>query len=471
MGIMVTKFVVPKLTPLQLAHANTLADRPFGGCDWSEPGTGKTLTALHAVQLRLGGRKPTPASPLVIASKPISLRMWQRVASAVFELGASDVAEAKTGNQDAIRAASIIVASYNMLGRYNGLAAELSARLPCAIIMDEAHNLSNVDTAATKALLGHEETGTFGVAGACEFALGLTGTPMPRYADGVYPMLRIVGEEALNAAGAHSYEAFIETFCNYTFKKFHPRQWNAERVITGSKNLQVLNDLLMKPHALPQPYAVKRVLADMADIAEVPKARFVDLEVQYDKTSALAEAEASVPDDVYYDANTATSATVRRLLGMAKVPHVVDFLKDTKNYYKSPILVFYWHNDVGAALYTALSELPSRVALLNGATPVKQRAEIEDNWNAKKYDFLIGQMAAMGESLCLERGGRIAVVAEHDWARSRHEQAYRRLERIGQDEQVIVYNLYADHPADDAALKVATRKAEYAYKATNTNGG
>jgi SNF2 family DNA or RNA helicase len=123
---------------------------------------------------------------------------------------------------------------------------------------------------------------------------------------------------------------------------------------------------------------------------------------------------------------------------------------------QGPILAGAWHRSVIDALAEELSDL--RVGVLDGRTPANEKSRLQDAFNGRHLDVLIGQIAAMGVSLNLQHGGNRIIVVEEDWSPSVMDQFFARLHRIGQTEHVHVDILESDDKLSQAVRRISNTK-------------
>jgi SNF2 family DNA or RNA helicase len=426
------------LLPTQIADAAYLVAQKRG-CLFSEPGTGKTLTALEAWR-QVGGR-------LVVVAPPIALRMWQQ--NILAHCGAAAQIIRKGGdkidpNSDAY------VLSYSMASKF-----ELR---PDVLVLDEADALKTLNTERTRAVFGHNSAMRDCLAENVEYIWFLTGTPIRRYADDLYPMLRALYAPLLKEAlGITSLEGFRERFCVRQLRRFHPRQPAVSTVI-GNKDEKTLHDFIYA-----NGIAVRRTIHEVA--AMMPPLTVRSITVDYDDN---AELRAATGEAVHAGEQDPIMSKARRLLGVAKSPAVAAYVDEVWETLNCPVLVLYWHKDVGDILHTILSARDLAIRKIDGATKQKERQKAEDEFNAQKIDILLGQIASMGVAINLQKGSHHAVFAERDWSPAAQEQAMRRLWRLGQDTHVHVDICEAEHPIDQALASVVSRKDKSATKIIDT---
>lgn len=432
------RVVIPALMPLQEKHAQYLSEVGFGA-DFSEPGAAKTLTALQAV--RLGGN-----DKLIVVTSPISIRMWVRTAAAF--MGTDKVAVLTPGLPNP-QDADVLVVTYNTVGNewvQQKLAAFVAAHKFCAVICDEAHALKSVVSKRTIAVYGAncDQEGVFTSGANAIFAL--TGSPIRRHNDDVYPHLRALAPDILSAHGVLELDDFKRCFCRSQLKTYHPRMRPVLTTV-GSRNTELLGKMLYEGE---DPFAVRR---KVSDLGAMPPLIMHDISVGYEKDPELEELTAKLQYEDF-EQETPAIGTIRRLLGRAKAPHVAGYAGRLNGG-----IVLFWHRETGAAIADYLTAEEKSFGYIDGSVTANTKAKVEDNFNSGKMRWVVGQIAAMGESLNLQYGGKHVVFAEPDWSPGAMDQAMRRLWRFGQTCPVHVHYCAADHPADDAAYRVLYSKA------------
>jgi SNF2 family DNA or RNA helicase len=432
---------VEKLTPLptQIADAAYLA-RKKRACLFSEPGTGKTLTALEAWKL-VGGK-------MVVVAPPIALRMWEK--NIIAHCGAT-VQRIKTGKDKIDPTVDAYVLSYSLAGKFDFA--------PDVLVLDEADALKTLNSERTKAIFGKNCGMKDCLAAGVENIWFLTGTPIRRYADDLYPMLKALFRDDLaQELSVTSIDDFRQRFCVAQLRRFHPRQ-PATWTVMGNKNEDKLREFIYGNEI-----AVRRTIHDVA--AHMPPLTVRTVTVDFENSDELREATGEA---VYADEADPIMAKARRLLGTAKSKAVAEYVYETWEQLTCPVLVLYWHKDVGEALAYRLLEQDAKLTIhkIDGSTSAADKQKYEDAFNAQESDILLGQIASMGVAINLQKGSHYAVFAERDWSPAAQEQALRRLWRLGQETHVHIDICEAEHPIDEAVGMVVGRKDKSANKIVN----
>jgi SWI/SNF-related matrix-associated actin-dependent regulator of chromatin subfamily A-like protein 1 len=428
------------LLPHQIEDAKFLASKAFAG-NFSGMGSGKTLTALEAFRMV----RELVTDQVIVVGPPISLRMWASEFEAFFP---NDKAQlVKTGKTKIDHSASALVMSYEIATKR---AAELSQFKARALILDEAHACKSVKAKRTKALLG-----SGGLASSVAHCWFLTGTPITRWNDDLYSFLCRADLEGLRrrCGGTH-----IDRF-NLRYTIVQQRQFPGARYPTkmtvGSRNTDDLNEWLFDGGL-----AVRRELAEVW--AAMPPLTINRLDIGLSMDDELRDildgfkTQAQIEQAVA--ANDEHIATARRKIGEAKVRDASGEIADRVEAGHSPILVGAWHTSVIDALVLSLREQGLRVLSLDGRTSMSHKQDCQDQFNNRRIDVLVGQIAAMGVSLNLQHGGNRIVVVEEDWSPAIMDQFYARLHRIGQTDHVHVDILQSDDKLSKAVAAISAAK-------------
>jgi SNF2 family DNA or RNA helicase len=398
---------------------------------FSEPGTGKTITALEGYK-RAQGR-------LLVLAPPIALRMWAHNIDQHLGARAQII---KSGSDKIDWTADAHILSYPLACKHPQLTGA------DVLVLDESDALKTLGSQRTKAVYGDRANRKHCLAAGVQHVWPLTGTPIRRYADDLYPQLKALhGDKLRQDLGITSYQGFLDKFCVAQLRRFYARQ-QAKATVIANKNEELLRDFIYGNNL-----AVRRTIHDVA--AHMPPLTVRDVTVQFDNTPELREATGEAIDA---GETEAVMATARRLLGVAKAKHIAAYALETWEALSVPLLMFYWHKEVGDILEAAFKAKGLNVGRIDGSTSQAKRAQLEADFNDHKIDVLLGQIASMGVAINLQRGSHYGIFAEMDWSPAAKDQALRRLWRLGQDVHVQIDICSAEHPIDEAVASVTSRK-------------
>jgi SWI/SNF-related matrix-associated actin-dependent regulator of chromatin subfamily A-like protein 1 len=383
------------------------------GALWSEPGTGKTLSTLLALKEVGAGLVVAPA---------IALGMWRR------EL-------------DAMRLNGVGVVSWGMLAKL-----ALTHEPRGALVLDEAQYAVRGNALRTKAAYGTPDKP--GMARKFSHVWPLTGTPMLRFADDLWPCTSALWMDHLKALNVHNLTQFERRYCVTD---------GLGRIVgSNQSSLKTLNKMLMGDLLMPR-VVIRRTLKEVAPFLPPLTVRQLEIPLSRDANSRvhaalpanwmqrLAEAERGLTDDP-------AMATARRMLSLLKVEASLEMINDAP----AKVIVIFVHTETGAALREGLKE-PSLT--IEGSTPTRARQGIVDRFNDPSGPrVLFGQLHTMGVAINPHEHCHHMIFVERDWSAAVIEQAINRVRRLGQTQHQQVDFLDTSHALDTAMRRTANRK-------------
>lgn len=408
--------------------------------NFSLPGTGKTLTTIGAIdRLRIHTG--------VVVCPPVATSMW--VEALEGELGAS-VQLLKTRETEVNRNADFWVMSYGVV---IDQAPALFGRPRGALVVDESHYVKSSEAGRTQAIFGHDCSGAGGLYEDSEQCWCLSGTPVERYADDLWSQLRATQPEALDKYGAITLAGFQRQFCRMEYKSYGSDKQITKYVSVGNQSERLLNRMLYTDIG-----AIRRTMAEVDPYMPEVKFRtiFTPAKVTQELKDIVAgKTEHEIMEMIIAGGDAITRA--RRLMGMAKLKGVMDYVKEQAKDHQ--VLVGFWHTDVGTEIYKQLTKAGYPANLIYGGTSAPARDRIKKRFIDGEIDVLVGQMQAMGVAMDgLQHAGSHVILAEDDWSAAKVEQFYKRLARKGQRDHVQVDFCNSGEAVDTALVKIRQRK-------------
>lgn len=381
---------------------------------FSEPGTGKTLTAITA-------RKALPANlrTLVICPK-IALKQWQ---DELAEQGIDATVMRASKDFRDLEACTTVITTWTLMTTNR---QKLENWYPEIIIADESHACIDYSSNRTTQFYGKNGDG-MGLATSSEWVWALTGTPIVRFADDLWPMLVTLFPGLLTRlVGSKRRAAFCEKFVQYRLQP------------TGrGRSVQVpcagMNEDLLFETIYDGKIAVRRTLAEVDENLPAMRERDIEIDlVDFDETLLKGHTIESLKKD------TEEVKSIRRAFGRSKVAGALEYLETIKE----PVLVLTWHQDVTDALAAGVEG--NRV--IDGRTSQAQRDAAVAAFSEGRASRLIGQIGAVGTALDgLQHACRRVVFVERIGSPALMEQAIARVQRRGQRDNVQVDYLRAHH--------------------------
>jgi SNF2 family DNA or RNA helicase len=300
------------------------------------------------------------------------------------------------------------------------------------VIGDECHYAKNPEAQRTKLVYGKA-----GLAHKAARLWALSGTPAPKHAAELWPMLRTFG--AVNL----SYQDFVNAYC----------RMDALGHILGTKEAQI-----PELRALLEPIMLRRTRKQVAP--EMPGIDFQFLAVR-----PAEEADYHLPDDLrgedllaWLEAHPAVSAEDRQSVALAKVtPLVEQIVFAFGGGLLDKAVVFGYHVSPLVALANRLRYHGIKTGLITGATPQKERTRIQDEFHSGGVDVVVGNLLAAGTAIDLS-AARHAYFLEMDWVPGVNAQAANRLVNLQRDDKVTVDVVTWPGSTDDRVQQVLMRR-------------
>lgn len=335
----------------------------------------------------------------------------------------------------------------------------LLARKWDLLILDESHYAKNPEAARTKAVFGLLQQGgkrvdtLSALVAKADRVWALTGTPMPNSPADLYPMLRALRPECLEAKGdwpcVLGFESFMYRYCQVKMKQIS--KFRRVPVVVGGKNLDELR-------ARISGFMLRRTQKDVGIQSPVydlfplsinanDKLHFKGLNEQAILNAALSGETSKLEMHL---------GPLRRVTGVLKAQKVVEALKEEFECGLDKIVLAYWHRQVGDVLEQGLSE--HGLYRLDGSTHPKMRQQAEEEFrhNPEARVFL-AQIQAAGEAIDLSASAELMFV-ESSFVPKDMKQMSLRITNHTQQRQPVVRVAVLEGSIDEALETILLRK-------------
>ena len=299
---------------------------------------------------------------------------------------------------------------------YDRARAEWEAGLRGAVdvfIPDECHFAGNPVAARTGMVYG--KTGFAYQAGA---TWALSGTPAPKSAASLWPMLRAFGVVGL------TYEDFLRRYC-----VLKPDSW----VATGTKV-----DMIPELRGLLAKCMLRRTLRDVAP--DIPEIGFNFLRVQ-PTTAVDLKIPAGLTDEqamMWLEENHTRSREDRIDVAMAKCrPLAEEIAFAIDNGLLKQTVVFGWHKEPLQYMRYLLKQRKIRAEVINGDTLEHQRQQIMAGFRFGEIDVVLLNIATGGTAIDLSAADH-GYMLEISWVPGDNMQAVHRLVSLMKDTKVTI---------------------------------
>jgi SWI/SNF-related matrix-associated actin-dependent regulator 1 of chromatin subfamily A len=327
-----------------------------------------------------------------------------------------------------------------------------------ALILDEAHYLKNPKAKRTKLVYGPKCDGRGGLVEKAKRVYAVTGTPMPKDASELFPMMRALAPERIRNPKTglpYNFWQFVTKYCVVKNNGFGLE-------IKGTKNHDELRKML-------DGFMIRRTLADVSP--EMP-------ELIYDTLPVDAKFPKGVPSSEIEMARKALAdggieglnaigvhiATLRRLTGIAKVRPVAEWVKTHFECGGGKLVLFAHHTAVLHGLNDELISHGEEPRLVDGKTGgAVRQSEIEEFQTDPTARVFLGQLQAAGTAIRLDAADQVLFV-ESSWVPSDNFQASQRILDATKTAGCLARFVCIPGSIDEDIMRVAARRAEDAQK-------
>jgi superfamily II DNA or RNA helicase len=385
------------------------------------------------------------AFPVLIVAPLVTLQNWQREIEKFLkkksrngrlldgQAPSSNII--RVGKSEEIGKYDFYIINYELLYKRWSDLAKLNPR---TIICDEVQNLRSKTTQkyhAIKKLAALESV---------KYRIGLSGTPIYNRGSEIWPIVDILRPGLLG-----TFKEFCEYFC-YVNEK--------------GKAIVLENKRESLRHMLQKHVMLRRKKTDvLSELKE--KVRYkevIDADINYYNTE-LAKIWQKLEEDrkvaqSAFDASTAYQRAIqseRQVAGVAKLPHVINFVKNIMEIEES-VVVFCHHKAIHSLLHQSLAEFKP-ASIIGGQIDTERQKQI-DSFQNGQTKLMIAGLRAGNVGINLTRA-KYVIFAELDWSPAIHLQAEDRLHRIGQKNTVFAYYLIGNGTLDEHVAQVLVDKS------------
>jgi len=410
-----------------------------------EMGLGKTIEALaYLVTV-------PDAFPCLIMAPLVTLVNWQREIEKFIKrsdgkpFAVKKIRSGKKGDLFTQRTldesngdASIYLINYDLVSRRR----DDLAKIPFStIIADECQHLRN--PGSQKTIAARELVDLQSV----RHRIGLSGTPCYNHGIEIWSICDFINPGMLGTLSEFRGQ-FVQSFDPHSSiissKRGALFEILTESVMIRRRKMDVLNDLPEKTRYRQE------IEIDRGYYESEMRKNLVKLHEKLDAAHARTDCKAIAETSAYQE----FKGSERISAGMAKVPYIVEFVKEMMEN-EEPLVIFCHHLSVHSALQEKLAEYKP-VTIIGGQTELQRQHSI-DSFQEGKTKLLIAGLRAGNVGISLTEACYV-VFAELDWSPAIHRQAEDRLHRIGQKKAVFAYYLEGKGTLDEKIVGVLTDK-------------
>jgi SNF2 family DNA or RNA helicase len=385
------------------------------------------------------------AFPVLIVAPLVTLQNWQREISKflmrksrngkIIEGEPPTSHIIRIGKSEDLGKYDIYIINYELLYKRQNDLAKLNLR---TIVCDEVQHLRSKTTQkyhAIKKLAALESV---------KYRIGLSGTPIYNRGSEIWPIVDILRPGLLG-----NFKEFCEYFCYINEK--------GKAIVLENKR-ESLRNMLQKHVMLRRKKAdVLKELKEKVRYKEVIDSDINYYNMELEKIWKKLEEERKEAQTAF-DASSAYQRAIqseRQAAGVAKLPHVINFVKNIMEIEES-VVVFCHHKAIHSLLHQSLAEF--KPASIIGGQSDKDRQNQIDSFQNGQTKLMIAGLRAGNVGINLTRA-RYVIFAELDWSPAIHLQAEDRLHRIGQKGTVFAYYLIGNGTLDEHVAQVLVDKS------------
>jgi len=420
-----------------------------------QPGLGKTPVSICFAN-EIGARRV-----LVICPANIRLQWVKRIREWTTQRWPYTIHSILAARHGVHPTAEWTVVSYD-LARTEAIGKALAKGRYDLLILDEAHYLKEITSQRTRALFGGGATRHFEpIAERAERILALTGTPLPNRPREAYTLARALCWDAIDWQSEDTFKT-----------RFNPSM-RMERTDpqTGQKTFYI--DERSGRHAelqnrLRGNFMVRHLKREVLTQLKLPVYDIIQLEETGPVKQALAaERLLDIDPEDLTGADMAILghvSVVRRMMGVALAPQVVDYVKMLLQGGEEKLVLFAWHIEVMDILQEGLKRFG--VVRIDGSNSKHKSRLVEEFQTNPDIQVCLGNLLSMGVGTDgLQDVSHHALIAEPSWVPGDNEQAFDRLDRFGQKHIVQGDIFVAPGSFSERVLASALRKLSTTHKA------
>lgn len=440
-----------------IAYAATHRDTLFA----DEMGLGKTVQAIGVINL-----DPLARRILIICPATLKLNWKKEFVKWDVKNLSYEVITPKTKKFPAV---DVVIINYEWMTKWQ---VDLRAFKWDVMVIDEAHYIKNPKTSRAQEIFGrkkgrtktkmNEETGAEEIIKvlapleplSAKRRLFLTGTPIVNRPKELWPLIQVLDPDGLGS----NFIRYAKRYCGAFKTRFG---WD----FSGASNLDELQEIMRSK------FMVRRLKKDV--LKELPaKVRQVLVLEGSDRIKGLLEKENKAYDDYkqclkdgeFESIAFADMSKVRKEVAIAKIPFILDHVREALEELEKLVL-FVYHHEVVDALKAALG---NSCVTIDGRTKNEDRQAAVDRFQSDPTcKVFVGTIRAAGVGITLTAASNV-IFGELDWVPGNITQSEDRCHRIGQTDTVFVRHIVLEDSLDERMAQIIVEKQEVIDKALDT---
>jgi SNF2 family DNA or RNA helicase len=416
-----------------------------------EPGLGKTITLLSVVAD--AGAGGFAGKTVVVAPKSVLWAAWAKDAEHFPQLKAVVCwanSAAKRRRLIQTPGADVLILNFEAFKTH---AADLLEAGVTRLIIDEASKLKSPKSQISNAAFAFSQR--------VESVYLLSGTPAPNGAHEYFALMRCIDANLFGT----NYWRFINSYFHVIKRNFGGKERVVgfkflagaeprflDRLRTRSQSLRAVDclDLPAETDAIRDVMLGAGEVEVYANLLTELAHEWDDGEVTHVKLEQRSMKLRQVTGGTLYDAEHRS-----RHVGDSKLSDLLELLEELGH---QPLVVWCEFTSEIDKVTEALAEAGHNVGRIDGRTKADERGRLVDEFQAGRLQVMVCHPAACGHGITLT-AARFDYFYSLGFIPENHDQARKRIHRIGQHWPVVHYYAIARGTVDEKVLKVLKRKA------------
>ena len=307
------------------------------------------------------------------------------------------------------------------------------------VAIDEIHKCKNPSSQQGKGILKVQP----------DIRIAMSGTPLMNTPLDLFIILRWLGYEK------HAFYSFKNHYCIMGGYGGYD--------IVGYKNMPELQERVdsitlrrLKEDALdlPEKIYIDEYVDMTAKQEQVYKEVSMDIKANIDKIKMVNNPLAELIR--LRQATGYTGILSSTILESAKIDRLEEIVEESVANNRKVVIFSNW-TQMTTPIYNRLSKNYKGVIITGETGDVDRQRNVNHFQNNPDCKFILGTIGAMGTGLTLT-AGTVVVFMDHPWTRAAYDQAVDRCHRIGQKNQLTIYNLLCKNTMDERIWEIVQKK-------------
>lgn len=417
-----------------------------GACLADDMGLGKTLQSI-ALMLHRAEQGPS----LVVAPKSLVLNWDKEIRKFAPSLHPVNLNSEKNKREsiEAAKAGDIVITTYGVLVTQKDALASKQWNVIC---LDEAHYIKNKMTRASRSAMSLKG----------DARVILTGTPLQNHLGEMWNLFQFINPGMLGP-----WQQFVDKYIKSPWDDLIHKELKDRTLpfILRRTKEEVLDDL---PEKISYEQMVELSTEEMTIYEKIRK----DVELKFKKHKTSAEREEARNLDLSFFQELTKLRLLSNSVSLvypewkeesSKIAALRDLLTSLSSRVDNRVLIFSQFTSFLSQVGKMMKDAGFEYLYLDGQTPLEERQNLVDSFQAGDSQFFLISLKAGGLGLNLTAANYV-ILMDPWWNPSIEDQATDRAHRIGQERNVTVIRLVSANTIEEKILKLHDQKQDLSDK-------